>query len=1119
MAPPTRNKENIEPTPPIAMAAPSGIRLRTETLRRRLLEATKEARLARQQEEAAHKEREIAACLAQQQEVSRREREDATRLARTGTLRRVLEAAAADRLARQQAEAALLAREQEEITRKERGEAARLARAGTLRRVLEAAEADRLARQQEDAVRLVQEHEEAARKERQGAVNLAYAGTLRRIMEAAEAARLARPQQEVAHGEREKAVRLAWGQEEVTRREREVAARLAEEHAAAAFHERQLELAREMEQAKERERIAKHQKREEWAEEMAVTIQQVILNSFVKFESGLTIQHIICGSEASQILVKNLPTNARRSEILELFTQQGIDEQDLAILKTDNVGGRQQATVLGKAADVETIAIGLDGIEFRDELLEFVVCERSSSGRTMGSSNRNAHHINVSWRAPFLTMIAHYPHLEPWEVIEKARDLDGQLMGRQRVRVGYEGDGHGHWFWGDDRVTPPRKVKISGIPAGTTMEDVRTFAGTQNVELCTDPSSHTSHEIFNALDARLRGLPGSTLNTFTLENSPRPNFTSAKAIFGTWESAKSAHDNLKGRILGYNFPPLQVFLSDPYRFTLTLDEKQYDAQKTQWTELCKGKDRETNIQIRTVDRALAGRKVIITLFGRDKKVVGALKVRIESMAAGQKLDATYWHPTFKSAKGQRFLDDVHHTTGAYVRCDWKRNCVTVSGRAEVIEAAKSRLREEVERISAEQWTIPLQRRALGFFIREGLAKMKGLLGEENVTLDVQACTIVLHGADLEEARHHLRQLMDAFTYRNTASIDTSDDTLCPICYDTVSQPIEISCEHIYCSPCLRHYILSTLDNHNFPLKCMGDDATCNKPLSIPLIKKFLPPQRFEQLMEAAFTSYVDKNPETFKYCNTPDCSQVYRTTVSPHELQCPSCFSEICTACNEESHAGVTCAEKRAHKDPGEQERLLAVWATDNNAKQCPSCRAWVEKTEGCNHMSCKCGVHFCWICLGAFDAGRIYDHMSQAHGGIYMNPAPRANQGDRLGLRNQAPDIVEIVGGPAAVAEQMAEFRRFELQRGNRAQPALPARPLAPVAPLRRGVRLGVGLGPDREEAERRRLETLRALMRQNEEVVRRNVEARQRREREEARRREYEAEAEEYRGWCTIM
>ncbi|KXN86202.1 hypothetical protein AN958_10390 [Leucoagaricus sp. SymC.cos] len=842
-----------------------------------------------------------------------------------------------------------------------------------------------------------------------------------------------------------------------------------------------------------------------------MTIQQVVLNSFVKFEAGLNIQHLICGFEASQILVKNLPVDASRPEIIQLFTQQGIDEEDLVVLRTEVVGGCQQAMVLGKAADVETVALGLDGIEFRDKSLEFVNCERSPEGRTMGSSNRNSYHLSISWRPTTLTMFARYPLLEMWEISQKASQLNKTLLNGQRIsaEIHWERQAHGTYGLYEDYYEPRHAycIKISRIPNSTTEAMVGTFAGTSTVELHCDPSAYTSNDVLTALDAHIHGLANSTLRSLALENTQRPNSVSAKAIFGTWEGAKAAHDSLKDKILRPNFPSLRLYLSDPYRFVITIDEKQYNAQRGQWTGLYEGKGRDTNIQTRTVDNNRgSGRKVIITLFGRDKKVVGALKVRIESMAAGQKLDATHWHPTFKFGKGQEFLGGLYESTGAYARCDWRHNHVALFGRSEAIENAKSRIKEEVERISAEEWTIPLQRRVLGFFIRKGLAQMKSLLGEENVTLDVGSAKIILHGADLEEARHHLRQLMEAFQDQSSASTVDADDKLCPICYDTVSQPIEISCEHIYCSPCLRHYILSTLDNHSFPLKCMGANATCNKPLSLPLIRKFLPPQRFEHLLEAAFTSYLDKNPETFKYCNTPDCSQVYRTTALPQELQCPSCFTEVCTACHDEGHAGMTCTERRLHKDPAE-ERKMEAWAAENNAKKCPSCRVWVEKTEGCHHMTCKCGIHFCWICSGVFDPGRIYDHMTQAHGDWYNDPEHNRRQAGQQARQAAG-------AGPARQPVQNIALQDPHEQRR--------------VMVLERFRR-------QREEAELREAEERRRQLRELEETRRRIREAEERERRarvlrqemeyqarEAARRRELEArrrQTEESKRWCIIM
>lgn len=36
----------------------------------------------------------------------------------------------------------------------------------------------------------------------------------------------------------------------------------------------------------------------------------------------------------------------------------------------------------------------------------------------------------------------------------------------------------------------------------------------------------------------------------------------------------------------------------------------------------------------------------------------------------------------------------------------------------------------------------------------------------------------------------------------------------------------------------------------------------------------------------------------------------------------------------------------------------------DVSVKSCPRCNVSIEKDGGCNHMECKCGYGFCWICL-----------------------------------------------------------------------------------------------------------------------------------------------------------
>lgn len=175
---------------------------------------------------------------------------------------------------------------------------------------------------------------------------------------------------------------------------------------------------------------------------------------------------------------------------------------------------------------------------------------------------------------------------------------------------------------------------------------------------------------------------------------------------------------------------------------------------------------------------------------------------------------------------------------------------------------------------------------------------------------------------------------------------------------------------------------------------MGNQDKCHVPIPIPTIQRFLPLQQFNRLLEAAFSEHIEHRPQEFKYCTTPDCSQVYHSSPAgsaPLEVHCPSCLGSICATCNEEGHTGLTCMESKLRNNPLEQERANDRLARELGYKKCPSCSVWIEKTEGCNHMSCRCGAHICWVCMGTFDADTIYPHMNTAHGGMHADVPPQA--------------------------------------------------------------------------------------------------------------------------------
>ena len=49
------------------------------------------------------------------------------------------------------------------------------------------------------------------------------------------------------------------------------------------------------------------------------------------------------------------------------------------------------------------------------------------------------------------------------------------------------------------------------------------------------------------------------------------------------------------------------------------------------------------------------------------------------------------------------------------------------------------------------------------------------------------------------------------------------------------------------------------------------------------------------------------------------------------------------------------------------EDRALEEWAKKSGAKRCSKCRFWVQKSEGCDHMTCRCGYEFCYVCGGKY--------------------------------------------------------------------------------------------------------------------------------------------------------
>ncbi|KAF8806813.1 hypothetical protein BYT27DRAFT_7211843 [Phlegmacium glaucopus] len=718
---------------------------------------------------------------------------------------------------------------------------------------------------------------------------------------------------------------------------------------------------------KAREAAATEYRQLEVLREASVTEQCAVLreSTLITYGAGLEMQDVVAGFDTCRIIIKNLPRDAKRNEVSDMFTQQGMIHSEFLVLDLRPKENHQEATVLAVADRGQVMAIGLDGVEFRDHILTAKVSENSNDACV----------LTISWRVPSATMIATYSSME--EATEKATNLNGKPCKGQQIGAEM------------NQPSPvvlkiksyvPSSIKLTGFPLGTCIDqEIYDFAGTSDIKSL---KSFTLQDIFDLLLRHLKTFQNMKMDSDQLPD-PINGRMVVSAKFENWEDAKKAYESLNRKKLPPNSPVFSASLPNLVQDRIIIPQQQYKAQERQWNCLSeKRPESDAYVHIRQGHHGV----YMIQVVGQDKKVVGFLKVRVGSMVAGEKLDSSFWHPSFtsSSASGKDFFDRVYAEKNVYVRHDFKAKALKIYGEEIAKEEARQMIKEEVNRLAQLETTVTLDQASVSFFRRGGLGKLKELVGTDgavalNFDSGCQCWKITIKGQD-ENRRHLYRLIEESRMVRvSPEHLDGKDQPPCPICIDEISHTEQLGCGHNYCSGCLRHYLVSAPETKMFPLVCI----TCKVPISIPLIRRFLTPQAFQALVETAFSSYLSEPGRKLKYCRTADCEQIYHQSDDPRVRKCPLCFSTVCSACGEEAHEGMTCHDSKLSKDPSEQDRLFKLWTAATKAQQCPGCKATIEKIDGCNHIICShCQTHFCWICL--FTGSDIYGHLNQQHGGVY---------------------------------------------------------------------------------------------------------------------------------------
>ena len=221
-------------------------------------------------------------------------------------------------------------------------------------------------------------------------------------------------------------------------------------------------------------------------------------------------------------------------------------------------------------------------------------------------------------------------------------------------------------------------------------------------------------------------------------------------------------------------------------------------------------------------------------------------------------------------------------------------------------------------------------------------------------------------------RDYINEKIDNSSVRTNSIIEVKDNRennnsseLCTICFDTinVSTGNKLPCGHFCCETCLFQYLKTEIESAKVAkLQCFVRD--CDYLLTEDFIlSKLKDDQKLidkYKIFKQRANIFLDKDK---KFCPEPDCNSYLQKGANKY-VQCEN-GHKYCYVCLKLWHGKTNCDE--------ELDKDFQIWKKDKVVKQCPRCKIYTEKNEGCNHMTCaECKFQWCWICEGEYQEGHF---------------------------------------------------------------------------------------------------------------------------------------------------
>ena len=248
---------------------------------------------------------------------------------------------------------------------------------------------------------------------------------------------------------------------------------------------------------------------------------------------------------------------------------------------------------------------------------------------------------------------------------------------------------------------------------------------------------------------------------------------------------------------------------------------------------------------------------------------------------------------------------------------------------------------------------------------------------------------------------------------------------CHICLGNIKgyKCYQLSCQHVFCKYCLNSMLNLHIKEGSIEcLKCPSID--CSNTIDDLEIRNNVTDDFYERYKNLKMKKQYEGDPKVV-YCPQWNCQTPVPRPVENEGLYdergnrlriCSSCNFSFCCYCLRTWHGPtVPCPltsnsrnfimkymKSKSNRERQEMEmkyskpyleKLVKEFVEseanrkviESTTQECPNCFTRTEKISGCNHMVCKCGMHYCNMCGTRLIPSNPYIHFNTPGTDCYM--------------------------------------------------------------------------------------------------------------------------------------